>query len=197
MSIPPATRPWLAAMVVTLAALAALVWLHNQQQQPEPPAPEQRQADTSLILERRPEPTAKPKQRIPRAARVERITQVTVQPDTPAPAAGQPCPPITVDMTLIREPDGARRVIASSPDGQVISGLDIPVEQIAITQPPRRWAAGLSWAPNQTYGVWVERDVKIPLTSIAARIGVDLNQTRMQTSAQTGMEGRVRIGFAF
>lgn len=37
---------------------------------------------------------------------------------------------VTVDLTLARMPDGTRRVIASSPDGEVIGGLDIPTVNI-------------------------------------------------------------------
>lgn len=195
--IPAAARPWIAAMLVTLAALSGITWWHDQRTKPEPPAPEQLQADGSIILERRPEPTAKPKQHIPKSAKVERVMQVTVQPDAPIPEAGKPCPPVTVDMTLIRDLDGSRRVLASSPDGQVAGGIDIPIEPISPPPPPRRWAAGISWAPNQTYGFWVERDVKIPLINLAARLGADINQTRVQASAQTGFEGRIRVGFAF
>lgn len=38
------------------------------------------------------------------------------------------CPPVQVDLSLVRMPDKTRRVVASSPDGQVVSGIDVPVE---------------------------------------------------------------------
>lgn len=179
-----------------LAACGAAVWITWPAQAPETPAPEQRQSDGSLLLERKPAatPPARP-HKIPPRTTLERTVQVTVQPDAPAPAAGDPCPPVTVDMSLVREESGARRVIASSPDGRVITGLDIPIEP--APPPPRLWAAGLSWSPNQTYGVWIERDMKLPLLNAAARIGLDLNQSRAHTSAPEGYEARVRVGFAF
>jgi len=163
----------------------------------EPPVPQVQQPDGSMILERRPDPAPRPKQRLPKHARVERVAQVTVQPDAPAQEAGQPCPPVTVDMTLTRDPDGARRVLASSPDGRVVGGIDVPVLPTEIQPAPKRWAAGLSWSPtDRTSGVWVERDARIPLIDLDVRLGLDLHQTAgMHTSA--GMGGRLRIGFMF
>lgn len=196
--LPTPARRWIIAMLLTLAALAGAVWWAMRPVPvAETPAPEQRQADGSLILERQPDPTAQPKQPIPRRAKVERVASVTIQPDTAPPEAGQPCPPVTVDLSLIREPDGGRRILASSPDGRVVGGLDVPVEPIILPASAKRWGAGLSWSPNQTYGVWVERDVEIPLVNLAARIGLDLNQTRVQTSAKTDVEARLRVGIAF
>lgn len=146
-----------------------------------------------MILERRTDPVVTPRQKIPPRAKVERVTRVTVQPDTPAPKAGQPCPPVTVDMTLIREPDGGRRVLASSPDGQVVGGLDVPAEPAAPLPAPRRWAAGLSWSPvTRTAGVWADRDLRVPLLNIQARLGVEAHQDEAQ-----GLDVRLRVGFAF
>lgn len=196
--LPAPARRWIVAMLLALAAIAGAVWWAMRPAPvAEPPAPEQHQADGSLILERRPDPAAQPKQQIPRRAKVERIASVTVQPDAAPPEDGQPCPPVTVDLSLIREPDGGRRVIASSPDGRVVGGLDVPVELVPVPPLSRKWATGLSWEPvHRTYGVWIERDVEVPFVNLAARLGIDVNQTRMDTSA-TGMEGRVRIGIAF
>lgn len=184
----------LAAVSAAIFAAAALGWWAGQ---PKPvretAAPAKRQADGSLVLERKPDAHAKPKQQIPRKARVERVAQVVVQPAARA-EPGKPCPPVTVDMSLIREPDGMRRVLASSPDGQVVGGVDIPVESAAPAAEPKRWAAGVSWAPvTQTGGVWIERDV--PLFKWTARLGAEVNQER--GPAATGIDGRLRIGVAF
>lgn len=48
------------------------------------------------------------------------------------------CPPVTVDLSLVRMPDKTRRVVASSPDGTVLTGVDIPLE---VEREPRipRW----------------------------------------------------------
>lgn len=185
----------LAAIAVALFAAAAFGWWLGQPKPvQETAAPEVRQADGSVVLERRPDPGAKPKQQIPRKAKVERVAQVTVQPDAIA-EPGKPCPPVTVDLSLIREPDGMRRVLASSPDGQVVGGLDVPVETAAPRAAPKRWAAGLSWSlADQTAGVWIERDV--PVFSQVVRVGAEVNQARTAIDS-SGVETRLRVGFAF
>lgn len=186
-------------IALVLAACGVAVgwwWAQPDGRQAETPELPQRQSDNSLILERRPDPAARPRQRIPPGAKVERLAQVTVQPDAPPPSADKPCPPVTVDLSLIREPDGAHRVLASSPDGQVVGGIDVPVAPVPAT--PRQWAAGLSWSPiTRTSGVWLERDVRIPLLDVQARVGVDVRQAGgVQASAQ-GVDGLIRIGIAF
>jgi hypothetical protein len=188
---------WMIYLLLAIAALvgaAALGWRLGQPKSvQETAAAAQRQGDGSVVLERRPDPAAKPKQQTPKKTRLERVAQVTVQPS--AAPAGEPCPPVTVDWSLVREEDGGRRLLASSPDGTIIGGIDVPVESAAPPTEPKRWAAGLSWSPvTETGGVWVERDV--PLFKWAVRVGVDVNQTRLDTYAP-GTEGRIRVGFAF
>lgn len=185
----------LAAIAAAILSAAALGWWLGQPKPVQETAAAQvRQGDGSIVLERRPDQRAKPKQQIPRKAKVERVAQVTVQPDAIA-EPGKPCPPVTVDMTLIREPDGMRRVLASSPDGQVVGGLDIPVESAAPPAEPKRWAAGMSWSVgDQTAGVWIERDV--PVFSKVVRLGAEVNQARAALDS-SGVETRLRVGFAF
>ncbi|MBC2731394.1 hypothetical protein [Thiobacillus sp.] len=184
----------LLSAIALIAAAAFGWWMGQPKPVQETAAPEQRQADGSLKLERQPDAQAKPKQRIPPKAKVERLSRVTVQPAAIA-EAGKPCPPVTVDMTLVRESDGGRRVLASSPDGQVVGGLDIPVETAAPPPEPKRWAAGVSWAPaDSTAGVWIERDV--PVFNQVVRAGIEVNQVRVDTFA-TGIEGRLKLGLAF
>lgn len=191
----------IACAAACCGAAAAWWWTRPPAPAPEPPAPQEQQPDGSLILERRTpaqdQPPPRPAQKTPPKTTPERIVQVRVQPDHPPPEPGQPCPPVTVDMTLIRDPDGARRVLASSPDGRVVGGIDVPVLPTEIPPAPKRWAAGLSWSPtDRTSGVWVERDARIPLIDLDVRLGLDLHQTAgMHTSA--GMGGRLRIGFMF
>lgn len=50
------------------------------------------------------------------------------------------CPPVQVDLSLVRMPDHTRRVVASSPDGQVVSGIDVPSELLSVPRIPR-WTA--------------------------------------------------------
>jgi hypothetical protein len=37
------------------------------------------------------------------------------------------CSPVDVDLSLVRMPDDTRRVFASSPNGTIVGGLDVPV----------------------------------------------------------------------
>jgi hypothetical protein len=41
-----------------------------------------------------------------------------------------------VDLSLVRTPDNGRRVIASSPDGKILSGVDVPLEPVAVPRIP-------------------------------------------------------------
>ena len=131
---------------------------------PKPAKPETyaaavKQSDGSVVLERKPDATAKPAQELPKGAKLERVVQVTVKPSAsseaiaptngPDPQAAStsdlpsgttiPCPPIRVDLSLVRMPDESRRVIASSPDGEVVGGVDIPVEA-ALVPKVLRWS---------------------------------------------------------
>ena len=149
----------------------------------DPAAPEVKQRDGSLILARAPNPDAKPKQEIPTGGKVERIVQVVVVPTSyhgrvvagttttpgsgatgdPATPSNGPCPPVTVDLSLVRMPDQTRRVIASSPDGDVVGGIDVPVEAAPVPASPKWVAAGLVGYDltqrKQVYGVMLQRSV--------------------------------------
>lgn len=185
---------WIATVVVAALALAGGWWMWRPAPVVETVAPAVTQEDGSKILERKPKADAKPAHKVPRGAKVERIEQVTVQGQGLVMPSGEvkDCPPVTVDMTVVREADGAKRVIASSPDGQIIAGVDIPVETAAPPPEPPKWAAGLSFDPtNQTTGVWMERDLS------RFRVGVDLNQTRRGIGGPLGVEARMRIGWTF
>ncbi len=198
--VPPEARRWIIAMLIFMAVFAGGLawWMSHSETAPEPPAPAVRQSDGSLILERKSDPAARPKQQIPKRANVERVAAVTVQPDAPAPEAGKPCPPVTVDLSLIREQDGGRRILASSPDGKIVGGIDVPVEPITLPAPAKRWAAGLSWSPlDRTSGIWIERDIRIPLINLAARVGVDVNQSGGVHTSAGGIDARLRVGIAF
>lgn len=206
--IPRWLIPGLVTVIALIAAAALGWWLGQPEPVVETRAPEQRQADGSLVLERRPDAGAKPAQQVPREAKVERVGQVTVRPNSGRKVVrdpdiadssvhnADPCPPVTIDWSLVREPDGGRRFLASSPDATIVGGVDIPVETAAPPPKPLRWAAGLSWAPVYgTYGVWVERDV--PLFGKAARLGADFMQVRQSPGDPAGTDVRIRLGVAF
>lgn len=155
------------------------LWRVNQVT-PETYAREQRQSDGSLILEKKPQSDAKPAQEIPKGGAIERVIQVSIKPkpldpipmisspmDAPGilmPGSAQPVnAPIRVDLTLVRMPDGTRRVLASSPDGEIVGGVDIPVES-ATSQKPLRWTASIlrTWEPTtgkQGWGGQLQRNM--------------------------------------
>ena len=130
----------------------------------ETPAAAARQADGSLILERAPDANAKPAQQIPKGAKVERIERIQVRASS-APAAataptngsGLPAAALTpalpstttVDLTLLRMPDESQRVVASSPDGTIVGGVDIPVS--SAPREPKSTAIGGYDLVNKAY----------------------------------------------
>lgn len=171
---------------------------------PETYAHETRQQDGSLVLERKPDAKAKPKQAIPKGGTVERVIKIEVQGNpsvSPAlPFATKleviedgslpltPCPPVTVDLTLVKMPDDTRRVIASSPNGEIISGVDIPIESARPAPAMPKWAAGLSINPlDRTLGVFIDRDFG------PFRMGAEINKL----SGAAGMDTRVKVGIRF
>lgn len=111
----------------------------------EASAPAVRQSDGSLILERRPDASAVAPMQIPKSAKLERLAKVTVKPRPLASAASAvDCVPVSLDLALVKMPDDSRRMIASSPDGEVVAGFDIPVlPTISVAQP--KWAVGADW----------------------------------------------------
>lgn len=198
---------WLGSWVVAgVIGMAAHAWLFPA---PAPvvekPAPAVVQKDQSIVIERAaPQPKRRAPHALPKNTRLERGIEiaalgqgVALPPDAANLPVGTvlPCPPVTLDLSLVREADGARRVVASSPDGTITRALDIPVDAPPISQPARRhrWGAGLSWsAPMQTPGVWVDRDLG------RLRLGLEINQTRERIGGlgvqSRGIEARVKVG---
>lgn len=159
------------ALVLGLAGGLGLGWkLYRPKPAPvETTAPAIRQGDKSLILQRQPEAKPEPKHELPRGAKLERQIQVTVLPSIPTdarkiPGSGNlPGIPdsstasnsvqsvfnsgqsgaITVDLSLVKMPDGTERVIASSPNGAITGGLDIPVQGPMPTAKPLRWSGSV------------------------------------------------------
>ncbi len=105
---------------------------------------------TSAVEERRVSVLVQPNRRglvkeslTPRSDSAE-AAQLVASTDHP-PTAGKvidscDCPPVQVDLSLVRMPDRTRRVVASSPDGQVVSGIDVPIELLSVPRIPR-WTA--------------------------------------------------------
>ncbi|WP_104228452.1 hypothetical protein [Solimonas fluminis] len=145
-------------------------------------APAVRQEDGSLVAAR--EPHAKPPpapHALPMGSREERRISATVSPAKPD------CPPVRLDLSLVRDDAGGRRMVASSPDGEVIQALDMPIEAAFLPPPARPWAAGVSWAPREELGgVWIERDLG------RLRVGADIEE-----AGGGELQARVRVGWRF
>ncbi len=166
--MPGSTATAATALAGAFAAGMALGWRMNQPMpaKPEARAVAVRQKDRSLILERKPDAKLVPPHVLPQGAKLERQIQVRVRPSAAAkvptygpslpvresPPDATPFPPVTVDLSLVRMQDTTQRVIASSPDGIVVGGLDVPVDP-----PP------------------VSRDFKWTVSALA---GYDLTQSR-------------------
>lgn len=197
---------------------------------PDPPKPETykpevKQADGSVILEKKPDAAAKPAQEIPKGARLVRKATITMQAKLPAAtvsgsmtvesvieqvknapkavvalmerkeesaesmSATADCPPVTVDLSLVEMPDKSQRVVASSPDGQVLGGVDIPVQNAEPQPEQPKWAAGAAISTRQNLGVWVDRDLGF------MRIGAQINTTG--DDSVRGVEAWGKVGIRF
>lgn len=129
--------------------------------------PAERQADGSLIAERAPSAAPKPAHAIPKGGKVERSIRVEVQ------ATGRPdCPVCTVDLSLVELPDATRRIVASSPTGEVINALDVPRVSSNANR-DKRWAAGAMY--NGRLGALVLRDFGLLSLGGAITTGRDDN----------------------
>lgn len=187
--------PILISVIVTLA-LSWQLW-KPELPVPEVSKPEVKQDDGSIIVEKKPDAAAKTTVKIPKKSTVERIIKFTVQAKTPvstitgkvevteratqevmskasmqdtSPEATLICPPVDVEMVLVRNEDETRSVIIKS-DGTIINALDIPVEAAKRIESQPVWAVGAVIDPfKQTFGAFVDRDLGF------ARLGLQLNQ---------------------
>ena len=171
-----------AAVLVVLLLLAAGILIGEKSGAPQTEVVtyrvQARQADGSLIAARTPDakPEAAP-HTIPRGGKEERRVSATVKPTK------ADCPPVALDMSLVRDEEGGKRVVLSSPEGTVTAAQDIPIEPGLVPAPVRRWAAGLAYDPRaRKSSAWIERDLA------RARVGAELSQTG---------EARVRVGWTF
>lgn len=144
------------------------------------PAPEQRQADGSVVLERQPAQEApREPHKPPPGGTVERLVTVEIQP-------AAPCPRLHVDLSVVRMPDGSSRVVASSPDGEVSGGVDVPIERAIVAAQQKPWAAGVSYAGDRAWGVFVHREIW------RIRAGLEVNAT-----TDGGAEARAMVGITW
>lgn len=153
------------------------------------------QRDGSQVLERKPDAEAKAAHQMPAGATLERIVRVKVQPkpaglpeqhSLAGPGVKPDCPPVDVDLSLVKMPDDSRRVVASSPDGDVVGGVDIPVVPSLSPVPSQLWAAGISYSSDRNAGAWIDRNMG------PFRIGLDIQQ-----ASGSGIEAQLRLGIRF
>lgn len=64
------------------------------------------------------------------------VARLVASTDHPAVVDSCDCPLVQVDLSLVRTPDNGRRVIASSPDGKILSGVDVPLEPVTVPRIP-------------------------------------------------------------
>jgi hypothetical protein len=143
----------IAAVGLFIAGLLTGAWIERipEAKAPEPHAAQLRQADASVILERNPTRPAPAPPVIPKGAKVTRETVLQIQ---HTPKAGEPLAPVeTVELTQIETKDGGTRVIASTPDGQVIGGGDWTGPPPPALKLPR-WSAGPVRAWTRTGAAW-------------------------------------------
>jgi len=210
LKLPDAVR-WLAMGAVLGLVVGLAVGWRFYRSAPAPvetPASAVRQADDSLVVARAPDSAPGPAPHlIPAGGREERRIRIVVK---PRPVSGPPsvagsapshestptstgaacppcgpftCAPVAVDLSLVRMPDQTRRVVASSPDGEVIGGVDIPIERERIRR-ELRWAAGATYDPaDRTWGGFLNRDLG------PFRLGIEAHQER-----PTGAAARVMVG---
>jgi len=206
---------WAASLVVALTTGLGMGWaLWRPKTIVEMPAPSIRQEDGSLVLEKKPDPSAKPAQIVPRNAVVERIVRVAVQPRGVSGAeipiipgsSGMELPllrslqlpqRVRVDLTLYRLPDGLRRVVASSPDGEIIEGasVDIPVEDAKPAPKVLKWCAGFVYGESsfgdRSVGVFVRRDIAF------LQVGLEATKNTYALPCRIGWEARASVGIKF
>ena len=153
---------------VFAGGLATGYKLYHPESVSEGYAPPMVQKDGSVVLTRDPE--AKPDAPAPKLpGKVERTVVVKVKPKLaakPLPArpdkdgfcpVAKECPALTVRLDLIQQEEG-RRVVASSPDGDIVGGIDIPVEKW-IKRNENKWAAGVTYDTDRKPGAFLDRDL--------------------------------------
>lgn len=187
--------------ILTVVLSLSLAWYLWRPEPPvqEKPFPETIQADGSKVVEKVPNAKEKPTAIIPKGSVVERVVKFTVKAKTPvsevsgrievserfAAKAMQVsetkaplnvvdacfCPPIDVEMVLVRNEDQTRSVVLKSDNGIILNAIDIPVEAAKRIEAQPVWAAGAVADPfKQTFGAFIDRDLGF------MRVGLQLNQ---------------------
>lgn len=165
--------------LLLLAVGASMHWYFTrptpQDQVHETVTPQIRQADDSVKAARVPIPEkSKPPAPhiIPKGSKEERRITITVKPATPKrdhvpfkpEADGQclipdtyVCPPVTVDLSIVRNTKG-REVIASSPDGTILTAINMPFEE---SRKDYRNSLDVMFAGKARYSASIMRETEV------------------------------------
>ena len=160
-------------------------------------APQIRQKDGSVVLERKPQSDAKPAQELPKGAKAERVGSVVVRPKA---TFQMDAPPtlgygdVRVDWSLVKMPDQTRRMVMSSPDGEIVGGVDVPIES-AREQRKLKWAVGAvygttAWG-DKAVGAFVDRDFAF------VRTGAEVTKNTYAQTGRQAWEVRAKFGIRF
>jgi hypothetical protein len=122
---------------------------------------------------------------IPKGGKVLRKAGVTIAPDKKADKDGK-CPDVSVNFALVDDGKGGRRVIASSPDGKVVDGYDIPVIK-ETTYVTNKTFVGLSYSARKSVGVFIDRDLAANL-----RVGGSVSR-----SEDGKLDASLKVGVSF
>lgn len=177
------------ALVVFLTVMACWRWF-GPEKVIETHKPEVRQTDGSVMLER--DTDAKPEAPAPELpSKPKRTVVVKVKPKPePKPEPVKPgtdgfcpapreCHALTVRLDLV-DKDKGQRVIASSPDGEIVGGIDIPSVPLEVHR-KMPWAAGVTYASDRNgdnvIGGFVDRDFG------PFRLGVEADQDAIRVRA--------------
>jgi len=155
-------------------------------------APEIRQADGSLVLERNIS-----ERRIPKKPPINpfgasewiRHSEVVIKPTASLIGSNAEIKPIVVSFDLIRLSDKTYRVIASADGGEVIGGIDVPIETTAYPDQPK-WAAG-GILLNNGYGAFIQRSMG------AFLVGLDVTQSKEGINHDKQLNYSFRAGIRF
>lgn len=121
------------------------------------------QTDKSVIIERKTD-TVLVKPQIPKGSVITRQISILVHDTVPAEHDTlihiNDCPPVPVDLTLIKLTDGSQRVIARVPGGEIINGVDVPIISPTPLVLPKVWSTGLTYDPfKKSLGGYIDRDI--------------------------------------
>ena len=166
------------------------------------PKPEVIQSDGSRILERKVDPKKKPPMQIQAGDTVEHTGSVTIQPLPSLPHSSQidnvavpcpPCPPVKLNWTLVKEPDGGQRLIVKAEGGIVTGGEDIIVNPPAPAPKIPKWTVvATRYIRERTYGITGLR------TYGPVVIGATIKQARAEFgSGRISVDGAVSVGAQF